>query len=81
MPLPDAPALIVSQAALLVAVHAQPVAAVTVTVPVVAADVGLAEAGEIVGVQGTPACVTVNVLPPTVRVAVRDVALVFAATS
>ncbi len=80
MPEPEAPALIVSQAALLVAVQLQPVAAVTVTVAVVAADVGLADAGEIVGVQGTPACVTVKVLPPTVRVAVRAVALVLAVT-
>ena len=38
MPLPLAPALIVSQVALLVAVQLQPVPAVTVTVPVVAAD-------------------------------------------
>jgi hypothetical protein len=42
----------VTQLALLVAVHAQPVAAVTVTVPVPAADVRLAEAGEIVGAHG-----------------------------
>ena len=80
MPLPVAPALMVSHAALLVAVHAQPLAAVTVTVPVIPADVTLADAWEIVGVQGAPACVTVKVLPPIVSVPVRGVAAVFAAT-
>ena len=78
--MPFAPAVTVAQLALLVAVHAQPVAAVTATVPVPAADVTFADAGEIVGVQGAAACVTVNVLPPTVSVPVRDVAVVFAAT-
>ena len=67
-------------ASLLVAVHAQPVDAVTATVPVLAVDATLADAGEIVGVQGAAACVTVNVLPPTVSVPVRCVAVVFAAT-
>ena len=67
--------------ALLVAVQAQPVAAVTATVPVPAADVTLVDAGEIVGVQGAAACVTVSVFPPIVRVPVRDVVVVFAATS
>ena len=80
MPVPVAPALIVIQVALLVAVHAQPVTAVTVTVPVPAADVTLAEAGEIVGTHGTPACVTVKVLPPMVTVPLRPVVVVFAAT-
>ena len=78
--MPLAPAVIVAQLALLVAVHAQPVAAVTATVPVLAVDTTLADAGEMVGVQGAAACVTVNVLPPTVSVPVRDVAVVFAAT-
>ena len=53
--MPVAPAVMVTQLALLVAVHAQPVVAVTVTVPVPAAAVGLAEAGEIVGVHGAAA--------------------------
>jgi hypothetical protein len=66
---------------MLVAVHAQPVDAVTATVPVPAAAVTLADAGEIVGVQGAAACVTVNVLPPMVSVPVRAVPVVFAATS
>jgi hypothetical protein len=81
LPVPLAPALMVIQAALLVAVHAQPVAAVTTTVPAPAAAVTVADAGEIVGVQGAAAWVTVNVFPPMVRVPVRDVAVVFAATS
>ena len=81
MPLPLAPAVTVSQlVALLTAVQLHPVPAVTVTVPVVAADVGLADVGEIVNVQGTPACVTVKVLPPIVIVPVRELVLVFAAT-
>ena len=81
LPLPVAPALMVIQVALLVAVHAHPVAALTVTVPVPAADVTLVDAGEIVGVHGAAACVTVSVFPPIVRVPVRDVVVVFAATS
>ena len=60
MALPLAPAVIVIQLALLVAVQLQPVGAVTATVPVAAADeVRFDEVGEIDGVQGTPACVTV----------------------
>jgi hypothetical protein len=62
LPLPLAPEAIVSQAALLVAVQLQPVPAVTVTVPVVAAvDVRFEETGEIVNVQDVPGCTTVNV--------------------
>jgi hypothetical protein len=52
LPVPVAPALTVIHATLLVAVHAQPVAAVTVTVPLPPAEVGLADVGEIVGAQG-----------------------------
>ena len=81
MPLPLAPALMVIHVALLAAVHAQPVPAVTVTVPVAAADVvRFDEVGEIVNVHGAPACVTVNVCPPIVIVPVREVVLVLAAT-
>jgi len=80
LPVPVAPAVIVAQLALLVAVHAHPGAAVTVTVPVPAAAVGLADAGEMVGVHGAPACVIVKVLPPIVSVAVRDAVTVLAAT-
>jgi len=62
LPVPLAPALIVSHAAPLVAVQLQAVPAVTATVPVVAtADVKVDEVGAMVKVQGAPACVTVNV--------------------
>ena len=81
MPLPEAPAVTVSQlVALLTAVQLQPVPAVTVTVPVVAAEVGFNEVGEIVNVQGTPACVTVKVWPAIVIVPVRELVLALAAT-
>jgi hypothetical protein len=80
LPLPVAPAPIVIHAALLVAVHAQPIAAVTATVPVVPLDTALADVGEIVGAQVVPACVTVKVLPPMVTVPVREVVPGFAAT-
>jgi hypothetical protein len=80
LPVPVAPALIVIHATLLVALHAQPVAAVTVTVPLPPADVGLADVGEIVGAHDEPACVTVKVLPPIVSVPVRAVVVVFAVT-
>ena len=82
MPLPDAPAVTVSQlVALLTAVQLQPVPAVTVTVPVVAEDdVRFEEVGEIANVQGAPACVTVKVWPAMVIVPVRELVLVFAAT-
>ena len=81
MPLPDAPAVTVSQlVALLTAVQLQPVPAVTVTVPVVAEDVGFVDVGEMVNVHGTPACVTVKVWPPIVIVPVRDTVVVLAAT-
>ena len=81
LPLPVAPAVIVSHASLLVAVQAQPVDVVTATVPVPAADATFADAGEIVAEQVIAACVTVNVLPPTVSVPVRGAVAVFAATS
>ena len=67
--------------ALLTAVQLQPVPAVTVTVPVAAADVGrFDDVGEIVNVQGAAACVTVKVWPPIVIVPVRELVLVLAAT-
>jgi hypothetical protein len=80
LPLPVAPALTVIHGALLAAVQAQPLPAVTVTEPVPAADVTLAEAEEIVGAHGVAACVTVKVLPAIVSVPVRDMEPVFAAT-
>jgi len=80
VPLPDAPAVTVIQASFLTAVQLQPVPSVTVTVPVVAAEVGFNDVGEIVNVQGAPACVTVNVWPPIVIVPVRELVLALAAT-
>ena len=67
-------------AALLTALQLHPAAAVTVTVPLTIVEATLADAGAIVGVHGAPACVTVNVLPAIVMVAVRDVVPAFAAT-
>ena len=67
--------------ALLTAVQLQPVPALTVTVPVVAAEeVRLDDVGEIVSVHGAPACVTVKVWPAIVIVPVREVVPVLAAT-
>ena len=81
LPLPVAPAVTVIHESLLAAVQLQLVPAVTVTVPLEAADeVRFEEEGEIANVQGMPACVTVNVPPPIVNVPVRDVDAVFAAT-
>ena len=81
MPLPDAPAVTVIHPTLLAAVQLQPVPAVTVTVPVAAADVvRFDEVGAMVNVHGAPACVTVKVWPPIVIVPVRDTVLVLAAT-
>ena len=78
-PLPVAPVLSAIHASLLRACQAQPVAADTVTVPVPPPAAALADAGEIVGVHGAPAWVSVNVLPPIVIVPVRGVVVVFAA--
>lgn len=67
---------------LLVALQAHPLPAVTVIVPVAAADVvRFEDVGEIVDEQGTPDCVTVNVAPAIVRVPDRPAVLVFAATA
>jgi len=67
--------------ALLTAVQLQPVPAVTVTVPVVAADdVKFADVGAIVNEHGALACVTVKVWPPIVIVPVREVVPGLAAT-
>jgi hypothetical protein len=80
VPVPVAPALIVIQLALLVALQPQPVGAVTATVPLVAPKTTLADGDAIVELHGTPAWVTVNVLPPIVSVPVRGAVTVFAAT-
>ena len=79
MPLPLAPAVTVIQVALLVAVQAQPVVVVTVTVAVPPPAAGVADVGDTVKLQGA-ASVTVIVCPATVKVPVREVVPVFAAT-
>jgi hypothetical protein len=81
LPFPVAPVLTVIHPALLAAVHAQPVAALTATaVPVVAAAATFADADEIVGAHGAAACVTLKVLPPMVTAAARGVVDGFAVT-
>ena len=70
-PLPLAPPLIEIQDALLLAVQAQPVVAVTVTVPLPPAAVAFAEGAEIVGTHGVPGWVTVKVAPAIVSVPLR----------
>ena len=71
----------VIQPTLLAAVQLQPVPAVTVTVPVAAAEVvRFDDVGAMVNVQGAPAWVTVKVWPPIVIVPLRAVVPVLAAT-
>jgi len=80
-PVPLAPAVIVIHGAVLAAVHAHDAAfAVTATVPAPPAAVGELAVGEMVVLQTTAACVTVNVCPPALIVAVRGVVFGFAAT-
>jgi hypothetical protein len=74
LPVPDAPPVSVSHGALAVAVHAQvPADAVTATEPEPPVSATLCPVGEIVNVQGAggAACVTVNVFPAAVIVALR----------
>ncbi len=73
LPLPLAPLVIVTHDTGLEAVHAQPAATVTVTVPDPPLDATDWLVGEIVGVHVDAGCVTVNVLPPMVSVPVRAV--------
>jgi hypothetical protein len=79
VPFPDplAPAVTVIQLALLVAVQAQPVPPVTLTLPVAAAATTEALVAPSVYVQA-PACVMVNVCPPIVIVPVCDEVFVLA---
>jgi hypothetical protein len=79
-PLPEPPLPIVIQETLLVAVQAQPLAAVTDTVALSPAAGEFQLTGEMEKVQGTPAWVTVKVWPATVSVPVRDDVEVLAAT-
>jgi hypothetical protein len=78
---PDAPCVTVIHAVLLTALQLQPLAAVTVTTPLDAPDTTLTDAGAMEELHGTPACVTVNVLPPIVRVPIRDELAELAATT
>ena len=71
LPLPLAPPLMVSQAALLVAAHVQPLAAVTAVVDEPAAEVNVDEVGDTPKVQLIPLCVTVTAWPATVSVPSR----------
>ena len=77
-PLPLAPLLIVSQAALLAAVQAHPLAAVTAVVDEPAAEVSERDVGDTPKLQLTPLWVTVTVWPATVSVPTRWAVDVFA---
>ena len=79
-PEPVAPAVTLSHVSLLVAVHAHPVAAVTVTEAVPPAATAVDEDAEIVGAHGAPAWFTVKVLPPIVIVADLGVVVGLAVT-
>src|SRR5439155_1610012 len=79
LPVPAAPVATVIHASLLTAVHAHPVGAVTVVLPVPPPATTDWLVGEIVSVHVTPAWVTVALLPPAVIVPLRDVVEVFAA--
>ena len=72
LPEPLAPLVIVSHVALFVAVHVQPVAAVTATEPLPPAATMFCVAGDRATVHETPDCVTVTVCPATVTVALRE---------
>jgi len=81
LPLPLAPAVIVTQPTLLAAVQLHPLPAVTPTLPLPPPAAYDALVGEIEYVQEeVPACVTVTVWPATVIVPVRELVLVLAAT-
>jgi hypothetical protein len=73
VPFPDplAPDEIDSHVALLAAVHAQPAATVTPTLPVAAPAPTDPLAGESAGSHGAPAWLSVNVWPAIVSVALR----------
>lgn len=81
-PVPDAPDVIVIQAAWLVAVHAQPGCVVTVMVPVPPVTGYNALVGAVLKVHdgAAPACVIVTVWPAAVMEPVRPVPAALAAT-
>src|SRR5437867_2977215 len=78
LPEPLAPAVTVSQLALLVAVHVQPVPAVTFVLPVPPPAPTFADDDDSEYVHAVPACETENVSPAMVSVALRDVVELFA---
>jgi hypothetical protein len=80
LPLPEVPPVTVIHAAELTAVQAHPAPDVTETAPVAAGAETDRLVVERVNVHGTPACVTVNVWPATLIVAVRAAGVVLAAT-
>lgn len=80
LPEPVAPLVTVIHDALLPALHEQPVATVTLPLPVPPAAVKDWLVGETDGAQPAANCVTVNVAPAIVSVPVRLEATVFAAT-
>ena len=79
LPFPLAPPLMVSQAALLVAVQAQPLAAVTAVVDDPAAAASVRDVGETPKAHDAPVWVIVTVCPATVSVALRGAADVLVA--
>ena len=79
MPVPLLPAVMVIQFALLVAVQAQPVPAVTVALPVPAPAVTLWDVGFTAKLHAAPLCVTVKVRPARVNTPVRAVVEALAA--
>jgi hypothetical protein len=78
LPAPLAGVQVNQVVALLDAVQLQPAPAVTLTEPVLAAEPGLADVDAIEYAHAAPAWVTVNVWPPIVRVAMRELVLVLA---
>ena len=74
MPLPEplAPPVMLNQLALSVAVHAQPLGPLTVTLPVPPALVRAMVVGDTVNVHAAPASVTLTAWPATVIVAFCD---------
>ncbi len=68
LPEPLAPLVMLSQLALSVAVHAQPLGPLTVTLPVPPALVSAIVVGDTVNVHAAPASVTLTAWPATVNV-------------
>ena len=83
VPFPDPlpPLETVSQLPELSAVHAQPVPAVTLTLPLAAAVVTERDAGETAYAQAAAACVNANVLPAIVSRPTRWAVVGFAWTA